>query len=90
MEVLEPVRYGEESMVPDRTNIASTENPLDVWDPALDTDPEGRKQYRELSLKVAYWYDNVFLGAPDDEEEYEDQDYYDPDEIDYLDTDGED
>lgn len=35
------------------------------------------------------WYDNVFLGAPDDEEEYEDQDYYDPDEIDYLDTDGE-
>jgi len=61
MEVLEPVRYGEESMVPDRTYVASTENPLDVWDPALDTDPEGRKQYRDQSLKAAYWYDNVFL-----------------------------
>jgi hypothetical protein len=35
------------------------------------------------------WYDNVFLGAPDDEEEYEEQDDYDPDEIDYHDTDGE-
>lgn len=61
MELLEPVRYADESMVPDRTHIASTENPMDVWDPEDDTDAEGRKHYRDQSRKAAVWYDTEFL-----------------------------
>jgi len=61
MELLQPVKYAEESMVPDRTHLASTENPLDVWDPSLDTDEEGRKQYRDQSKKAAFWFENEFL-----------------------------
>jgi len=61
MELLEPVRYADESMVPDRTHIASTENPMDVWDPEDDTDVEGRKHYRDQSKKAAVWYDTEFL-----------------------------
>ena len=64
MEILEPVKYADEAMVVDRTNIMSTQAKGDaLLDKEMERGTEQYDDYRDQSKKAAFWFTNSFIDS---------------------------
>lgn len=64
MEILEPIKYADEAMVVDRTNILSTKGRGDqLLDKEVEKGSKSYDDYRDQSKKAEFWFTNSFVDS---------------------------